>query len=293
MRLVVLGASGQLGSRVLQQLRQDYPGDQVLGTVRVPARATAPGGAPPKELLLFDPFGDDWARLGRVDVLINCIGIIRETPALDFTRAHLGLTSLMLQHRVMLGNPRIIQVSALGADVASSSAFLRTKGLADVQLLRQPGTVVLRPSIVCTPDTMLSRKLQLLGNICRFTAGLLLFPAQSLQTKIQPVAAADLTALVSQLCCHSFTGVVALGGKETYSLKQLLRLLPTCRKILPVSQAWCNHLMPLLAQVFAALPDKEQQLLLQQDNVTDTAICEQILGRPMASTQAYWQEALA
>jgi uncharacterized protein YbjT (DUF2867 family) len=295
MRIVILGANGQLGTPVLNRLLQDHPGAQVAGCVRAASRAAVAGDAAfLPHLLAFDPFRDDWSRLGRVDVLINCIGIIRETPALDFARAHMGLTALILQHRALIGNPKLIQISALGADVNSPSGFLRTKGLADAALLKHPHTVVLRPSIVCTPNTMLSRKLQLIGKLCRRTMGVLPFPEHLLPTKLQPVMVADVAALVSRLCgLHAHAGLIEIGGKDIFTLRQLLEGLPACRKIIPVPRVLWQRILPLFTRLFPSLLDREQQLMLQQDNVADTGECERVLGRPVAATAAFWQAALS
>lgn len=293
MRLVILGATGQLGGAVLARLRHDYPAALVLGCARKEKLAALPD-QDRQQLLPFNPFEDDWKTLGQVDVLINCIGIIRETAALDFSRAHQGLTALMLQHRHQIGEPRILQLSALGACADSPSAFLRTKGLADLALLRHPGTIVLRPSIVCTPNTMLSHKLQQLGRWCCRTGGLLPFPAQMLETRLQPVAREDLVALIAALCLPgAYPTVVEVGGRETYTLRQLLEMLPACRKVIPFPQAWFAGLSLFLRKFFRALPDQEQQMLLLQDNVAETSACEQILGRRMAPTRAFWQQELA
>ncbi|OKL40014.1 NAD-dependent epimerase/dehydratase family protein [Pontibacter flavimaris] len=291
MRIVLLGASGQLGSHILPRLRQDYPQAEVVGCVRGEG---FPEVSDALHLLQFNPFQDDWATLGQVDVLINCIGIIRESAALDFEEAHVGLTRRMLQHRELIGSPRLIQLSALGADENSPSRFLRTKGLADKELLRHPDTVVLRPSIVCTPGTMLSRKLQQLQKLCRLTGGILPFPARMLETKLQPVAVEDLTELVSRLCVIADKpDVVEVGGKEVYTLNQLLLLIPTCRKIISFPQAGFNTLFPVLSWLFPSLLDREQLVLLQQDNVAHTDRSEMLLGKKMASTIAFWVAELA
>jgi len=291
MRIVLLGGNGQLGSRILSRLRQDYPQEEVLGCVR---KESLVSGREDAHFLQFNPFQDNWEKLGQVDVLINCIGIIRETAALDFATAHIGLTRRMLQHRQLIGNPRLIQISALGADENNASRFLHTKGLADQELLRQPDAVVVRPSIVCTPGTMLSKKLQLLQKLCRLTGGILPFPARMLETKLQPVAVEDLAELVSRLCViEAMPKVVEIGGKEAYTLRQLLTLIPTCRKIIPFSQHVFDRLIPFLYRCFPSLLEKEQQVLLQQDNIADTKTCERLLGRAMASTLAFWRSELA
>jgi nucleoside-diphosphate-sugar epimerase len=294
MRLVVLGANGQLGMPVLKQLLQDYPQAQVLGCVRAESMADVKGDTLfSQHLLPFNPFTDDWAKLGRVDVLINCIGIIRETAELDFARAHIGLTKLMLQHREQLGNPRLIQLSALGAELLSPSRFLSTKAQADALLLHHHNVVVVRPSIVCTPNTMLSRKLQLLKKLCRLTFGVLPFPDRLLHTKLQPVMVEDLVKLISRLCQQDPRSVIVeVGGRTIYSLKQLLDLVPTCKKVIPIPQPMYKALLPVVKTLFPALLDKEQQVLLEQDNLADTKDSEGILGRKMADTVAFWRKEL-
>lgn len=262
-----------------------------MGCVR---KESLVSGQEDAHFLQFNPFQDDWAKLGQVDVLINCIGIIRETAALDFAETHIGLTRRILQHRELIGNSSLIQLSALGADENSPSRFLRTKGLADQELLRHPDTVVVRPSIVCTPGTMLSRKLQQLQKLCRLTGGLLPFPASMLETKLQPVAVEDLAELVSSLCVRENNPkVIEVGGKEVYTLNQLLTLIPDCRKIIPFPQVVFNSLYPVVSRLFPSLLDREQLVLLQQDNVANTRQSEMLLGRRMASTIAFWVAELA
>ena len=185
-------------------------------------------------------------------------------------------------------------MSALGADENSASRFLRTKGIADEELLRHPDAVVVRPSIVCTPGTMLSKKLLLLQKLCRFSGGILPFPRRMLETKLQPVAVEDLAELVSCLCAiEPMPKVVEVGGKEVYTLRQLLTLIPACRKIIPFPQPVFDRLIPLLCRFFPSLIEKEQQVLLQQDNIAKTRTCERLLGRTMTSTLAFWKSELA
>lgn len=290
----MLGANGQLGTPVLKRLLQDYPQAQVVGCVRSEIMASVPGGSNyAQHLLPFNPFTDEWARLGKVDVLINCIGIIKETAALDFVQAHIGLTELMLQHRELLGNPRLIQLSALGADLGSPSRFLNTKAQADVLLLKHDNVVVVRPSIVCTPNTMLSRKLQMLKKLCRLSFGVLPFPDRLLHTKLQPVMVEDLAELISLLCLQSrHAGIIEVGGASVFTLQQLLVMVPACSKVIPVHHTFFDALLPLVITLFPALLDKEQLLLLQQDNTADNSISECVLGRRMADTAMFWREEL-
>ena len=145
MRIVVLGASGQIGSVIYNGLKDRHV---VLGTSR---KASA-------DCVRFDPFQDNWHVLGTVDVLINCIGQIEATSSSSFHHIHVDLTKRIIAHRQQIGNPTILQISALGASAAHNVEFLRTKGIADDLLLQHAETAVIRPSIVCTHRTMIVRK---------------------------------------------------------------------------------------------------------------------------------------
>ena len=171
MRTVVLGASGQIGKIIYEELKKSH---EVIGTSRNSS----------SELLQFDPFKDSWSVLGKADVLVNCVGQIEATKEFSFQKIHIELTKLIIQNRERLGNPRIIQISALGASKLSELEFFKTKGIADDQLLKNSNTVIVRPSIICTHKTMMVRKMQVLYSISRFTNGLLIVPSSFLDHMI-------------------------------------------------------------------------------------------------------------
>ena len=170
---LLLGASGKIGL----EIRKAFAANDTRHSLICCSRGIWKGEVLPGETWLqFDPFSDQWLSLGKLDVVINAIGAISESKEMSFERIHGGVTSAILKHHAAVGNSRIVQISALGADAASSLGFLRTKGQADDLLLQEDDTVVLRPSIVCTPDTMLSQKLRKLLTIARFGLGKLLVP---------------------------------------------------------------------------------------------------------------------
>src|SRR5205085_9465665 len=140
MRIVVLGSTGQIGSSIISNLRDDYPSSQIVAC----SRKTIPGH------FSFNPFTDNWEKLGKTDVLINSVGIIKENANFSFRKIHVGLTELILKNRNAIGAPRIIQLSVNGADASSKSGFLNTKAESDKILTDHENTVVVRPSLVCT-----------------------------------------------------------------------------------------------------------------------------------------------
>jgi uncharacterized protein YbjT (DUF2867 family) len=291
MRVAVLGASGQIGSVVVNHLAQVFPNAEVVACVRkVPAQVAQNG----IHYLRFQPFTDAWSILGKVDVLINSIGIIEETPDLDFERAHRGLTQLMLQHRLTLGDPKLIQISVLGADTQSHSLFLQTKALADRELLLHPRTVVLRPAIVCTPGTVMVQKLRMLGRISRYLGGYLPFPSGFAQTRIQPVMAGDLAQLTAVLCItDEHPSLIPVAGPQAYSLKEMVNFLGNGRiHLIPFSQRLFQIFFPLASALFPRLLNQGQFQLLERDNVADPSIFQLLLGCAPADTEPFWQREL-
>jgi len=291
MRVAVLGASGQIGSAVVSHLAQAFPNAEVIACVRKVPVQVAPNGI---HYLRFQPFTDDWSVLGKVDVLINSIGIIEETPDLDFERAHRGLTRLMLRHRERLGNPKLIQISVLGADTQRHSPFLQTKALADRELLLHPRTVVLRPSIVCTPGTVMVQKLQMLGRISRYLGGYLPFPSGFAQTRIQPVMVGDLAQLIAVLCTtHDHPALIEVAGLRAYALKEMIDYLGSGRiRLIPISQRLFQTFFPLASGLFPRLLNRGQFQLLECDNVADASIFQLLLGCAPADTEPFWQREL-
>ncbi len=282
MRIVILGATGQIGKYIVGQLKQDYPNAEIIGCSRMQLDS----------YLYFRPFEDNWKRLGKMDVLINAIGIIASTPELSFQKAHEGLTTLILRNRKNIGQPRVIQLSALGADSASPLPFLNTKASADLLLLAEPNGVVVRPSIVCTPGTVIVQKLKLLNKVSKTFGGYLPFPSAILKTKIQPVLGEDVAAVVSKLCKSERTGIVEIAGPEEISIQELINTLSRKIKIIPMNKRTADLSIRILSKILPTLINRSQYDLLFTDNTSDKNSAEIILGKPLRSTMTFWENEL-
>lgn len=101
------------------------------------------------------------AVLPDVDVVINCVGIIRETPLVSFAPLHEEAPKALFQACAQRGVRRVLQLSALGADVNGSTAYFRSKGRADAALqMTELDWTVVRPSLVIGGySTLLFRRL--------------------------------------------------------------------------------------------------------------------------------------
>ena len=281
MRVIVLGASGQIGSIIYDGLKERH---HVTGTSRK-RRA---------DLIQFDPFRDDWTVLGKADVLINCVGQIESTNTSSFHHIHVELTKRIIERRQEVGTPAIIQISALGASAKHQVEFLRTKGLADDLLLQHPDTAVVRPSIVCTHRTMIVKKMIMLFNLSRLFFGVVPVPQGFLQTRIQPVMPEDLVDLVEKMCFDRSQRIIHAVGSEPISFREIIQIMTESKhrrlRIIQVPKPMADVIVKdLVSRIIPKVISSQQYELLFQDNVADAGMAEQILDRQLKSTREFFK----
>jgi uncharacterized protein YbjT (DUF2867 family) len=280
MKIIILGARGQIGTQLYSHLRQKHT---VIGTSRASSDV----------YFRFDPFRDPWSMLGECDVLINCAGQIEPEKAMSFHRIHVELTQLILSNREAMGNPKIIQISALGASSESAIEFLKTKGVADNLLLAHHNTVAVRPSIVCTHKTMIVRKMLMLSRIARFTLGLIAVPSGFLTTRIQPIMPIDLAKLVEVLCLSDAEGILNAVGPEALSFAELMEMLFLCNlqkvRIMEIPGTWTTFAVTrILIPLFPKLIAEQQYQLLFVDNTADAAPIQKLLNSSLSFTRPFF-----
>ena len=153
MRILITGATGFIGSHLVQAL--SVLGHEVLACVRNPESAQQrwPEITATKVDYCSDYAPADWLpRLQRVDVVINAVGIIRESGDQTFDALHTLTPIALFQACDEAGVKRVIQVSALGADETAFSHYHQSKCAAD-RYLRETllDWAVVKPSIVYGP----------------------------------------------------------------------------------------------------------------------------------------------
>lgn len=256
LRIIVFGANGRIGRAVYEATLRRFPQAEIVACVRHRhLHFEGCTGDTRHRSVVFDVFKDDWSKLGPADVLVNCIGAISGTATDSLHKVHHTLAALICSNRQLIGNPRIIQVSALGVDVHSASAFLRTKALADELLLAQPDTFVVRPSVVCTPDTLIAKKLQQTARLLRWSFNRLPVPEQVLQFRISPVMPHDLAAVVvTTMEGNPPQRIIPVAGPQQYSFNDLLQLArPGARLVVlpgPLFRVLHALLYPLVKNLF-------------------------------------------
>lgn len=299
MKILILGASGQIGHHLHEDLTVRFPHAQVVGSSRS-YRLTHGQEVGKLESIRFDPLLDLWDGLGQYDVIINSIGQIRESKSSSFEQVHVELIQNFLANKEQLGNPLFIQISALGAGEHPDLNFLATKARADHLLIgNYENTVVLRPSIVATPGTILAQRMKTLLQMAKASMGRLPVPKGFLHTRVQPILISDLCEGVGNICSGKkmSQSIVNMVGPEPISFKEILALgiekggrplkyIEIPRLIIEPSVKY------FVAPMLPGILTYEQFQLLFIDNIGDVSMTEELLGRLPANTISFWQDEL-
>lgn len=241
--VLVLGGSGFIGRHLIAKLAQT--GRRII----VPTRRYEHA----KHLLVLPTVDDvveadihDDATLTRLvlgmDAVINLVGILHSRRATrgalygpDFAKAHVELPRRILAACIAAGVRRYVHMSALGADIAAPSMYLRSKAAGEAVVFSQSqiATTVFRPSVVFGEE---DRFLNVFAALQKYLPVVLLPAADA---KFQPVYVQDVAqAFVNALGNDRTVGnIYALAGPRVYSLRELVML----------AGAYAGHPRPVIA----------------------------------------------
>ncbi|MCG8429155.1 MAG: SDR family NAD(P)-dependent oxidoreductase [Chromatiales bacterium] len=200
MRVLITGATGFIGSHIVQMLLNK--GHQIVAVVR--CRKALAQHWPEIEVIELDFAQTDnstqWLKhLHNINTVINCVGIIREQGKQTFATLHTKAPMALFQACEQAKVEQVIQISALGAATTALSEYHRSKAAADSYLstLNLNG-VILKPSIVYGPGAKSTA-------LFKGMVGLPITPLiDSGNQSIQPVHISDLVKAVER-CIDSNT----------------------------------------------------------------------------------------
>lgn len=197
--ILVLGASGLIGRFVTDDLRAR--GFRALGV----ARSLSPAqkmSALDIELPILSLDVTVLTRLLRehaVDVVVNCIGVLQDSPGSDTSAVHRDFVARLLAAITDSGRAiRLVHISIPGAAEADRTAFATTKREAE-RLIAASGIAhaVLRPGFVVAPSAYGGSAM--LRALAAFPLNL---PDKEMATSFQPVAIEDVSATIGWLAAR-------------------------------------------------------------------------------------------
>jgi NADH dehydrogenase len=298
-KVCILGGTGFVGRHLAERLSQKGYSIQILTRNRERYREkllVLPG----VDLIEGDAHNPITLEkhLAGMDAVINLVGILNERHAGrsdypperhgDFDRNHIELPRLVANTCAQVGVPRLLHMSALGADPVGPSAYLRSKGIGE-EIVRQSGqdsaklghftylngpklvwgrglkVTIFRPSVIFGEgDSFFNRFAGLLRAIP------VVMPLAKAQAKMQPVWVEDVvTAYVRSLDnVATFGQAYDLCGPKVYTLGELVAytqsLIGTHRAIVPLP----DWLADLQAMVLEKLPGQ----MLTRDNLRSLSV---------------------
>jgi NADH dehydrogenase len=285
MRIAIFGGTGQVGTVITKKVFDDFPKSEILSCSR--------SGSGLKGFK-FNVFQEDWSVLGKLDVIINSVGIIEEKGENTFDKIHIDVVNKILKERERIGKPKIIHISVLGADKKSPSRYASTKGIADEILQKEDNWNIIRPSFVCTPGTAIINKVLMLKNMAKWQLGFLPCPAHFLSAKFQPVMGEDLAFVAIECIKQNLTNQVIYGtGPDIFSLEDWIRIAGRGKiKIIKIPKKLIDIPFRILIKIFPRIMSIDQYLLLGEDNVHEHSLLEEILNRKPQSTFQFWNKEL-
>jgi len=224
-----------------------------------------------------------------IDVVVNTVGILRETRDLRFVALHVDGPRRLFEAAAEANVGRIVHLSALGADDAAQTRYHRSKKAGDDGLLRLPiASVVAQPSLVYGPG---GASAQLFTQLA--AAPVLMLPAGGHQ-RIQPIHIDDLVQALATLATQAIesTGRIALVGPEALALQDYLQRLRTS---LGLPRAWTIAVPAPLVRMAASFGDhvpsspldSETWQMLQRGNVAPAEATRTLLGREPRAVESF------
>ena len=188
------------------------------------------------------------------DVLINCIGIIREFPSkgITFEKIHYGIAEFLVKLAKANDISRFLQVSALGVGPDGKTGYLKTKFEAE-ELLKKSGlnVTIFRPSIIYGPGD------DFINMIAGFLKKFSVMPVVGHgKYRLQPVHVDDLCEVILKTIDDEFAynKTFEIGGREILTFNEIVDIVGKTlgKKVIKLHQP--VFIMKILAALFDRFP---------------------------------------
>jgi uncharacterized protein YbjT (DUF2867 family) len=272
--VTVFGASGFIGRHLVQRLARR--GMRVKAAQRRPQRALFL--TPMGDVGQVVPVGVDirdeasvTAAVAGSDMVVNLAAIFYESGGNGrFQAVHVEGAARVARLAKQAGVQRLIQMSGIGADRNSRSAYVRSRGEGEEAVRAAfPGATILRPSIVFGPEDAFFNRF---AAMAQWAPALPLFGGGV--TRCQPVFVGDVAdAMVACLTNSATAGqTYELTGPRVYSYAEIMRLVLAIterKRALVKLPFWMADLIGTFAALAPGQPmlTRGQAQLLRHDNV--------------------------
>jgi len=218
--------------------------------------------------------------------VINLVGILNETGGQTFAKVHVEQTRNVVAACNASGVRRLLQMSALNADPAGPSRYLRSKGEAEAAVAASGlAWTIFQPSVIFGREDAF---LNLFARVLRIAPVMALARADA---RFQPVFVGD----VAECCVRSLSLPATIGrkyplcGPKVYTLRELVRFvgetIGTPRPIVPLGAALGRLQAFALEMLPGTLMSRDNLASMDRDSVCG---CEfpDVFGFPPQALEA-------
>ena len=226
--VTVFGGTGFVGRRVARHLHGSG------ATVRIASRHRGRAEGDNVEQIAADARDERSveAAVTGADGVVNAISLYVERGRDTFHAVHVEAAARIARVARLAGTKRFVHLSGIGADVASSSPYIRNRGEGEAAVQAAfPGAIIIRPAVMFAPDdaflTTILRLLRSLPAYPMFGDG---------RTRLQPAYADDVAAAIAEVVRQSKKPypIYELAGPRVYSYEELLRTIARSAGLRPV-----------------------------------------------------------
>jgi uncharacterized protein YbjT (DUF2867 family) len=289
MNILLTGATGFIGQHLLRALLTEN--HQITVCCRKPEQLLHQFPTIKALVLDFANATDskDWLpHLQHIDAVINTVGIIKATHSASFDNLHHVVPAALFKACAQMQVKKVVQISALGAELNTTTEYFTSKAKADVLLQSLDiDWFIFKPSLVFGSS---AKSMGLLTAM----AALPITPIMDDGSQtVQPVAIKDLQqavllALKPQTPARQIINAV---GPQPIRFITLMNMLANRlgRKLRPfyVSGSWLAALSPLAACIDEPILNKQSITMLQHGNTADAECFADYIGyRPNGLEQA-------
>ena len=172
------------------------------------------------------------AAVAGADGVVNAVSLYVERGSDTFHSVHVEAAAMIASVARRVGVKRLVHISGIGADAASPSPYIRSRGEGEATVEAAfPGAVIVRPAVLFAPDdgflTTILRLLRVLPAYAMFGDG---------RTRLQPAYADDVATAITQVLRQSKkpSPIYELAGPRVYSYEELLRTIARTAGLRPM-----------------------------------------------------------
>jgi uncharacterized protein YbjT (DUF2867 family) len=294
MNILLTGANGFIGQHLLQAILANQH------HVTICCRNPNPRWQHHPQLTVIKMNFSDWQtsdwlpHLQNIDTVINAVGIIQQIETAQFSKIHTLAPCALFQAAAKSGVKKIIQISALGAELNAITEYFTSKAQADEFLKTLPlDWFIFKPSIVYGQG---AKSMALLTALAALPLTPLIGEGQQ---QIQPVYIGDLVNGVLVALNPHVEGrkIMAVVGEKPLAVKDLLSQLAAWLnqpfRAISIPARYLKTVVSLGKLLAEPSLNKDSIAMLEQGNTACAADFAAHLGYPPKNIEQTLQTACA